>query len=218
MLLLHAHMYIPVFLEGNVLCTQTSPPRCAICPPLPRPLPGLARAQSHPHPLPHPGCLGAYCLRESRPLTHRHRGSTLPGTHCLLHLSPRWRRMSPHVPRSTAPSLPLCPWELTLPGHGHPQPFAQRAPSCALPRPCSCTQNLLPRDSSREAAPTTHSPPGHSAFLASTPVSLLPPSQAEAWDCSSHPLPPAPHLPAPRETGPSTVPKEMLLPLTQTLR
>lgn len=81
------------------------------------------------------------------------------------------------APRSTAPSLPLCPWELTLPGHGHPQPSAQRAPSCTLPRPCSCTQNLLPQDSSREAAPTTHSPPGHSSFLASTPVSLLPPAR-----------------------------------------
>ena len=103
-------------------------------------------------------------------------------------------------------------------GMGTPSPLHRELPLALCPGPApahrTCYLGIPPGKPPQPHTLPQATPPSWPARL--SPSSLLP--KAEAWDCSSHPLPPAPHLPAPRETGPSTLPKEMLLPLTQTLR
>lgn len=158
--------------------------------------------------------LGAYLLRESRPLTHWHRGSTL------------LRYPLPAVP---VPKVVACPGARPPPclsvlgispslGMGAPSPLHRELPPALCPGPApahrTCYLRIPPGKPPQPHTLRQATPPSWPARL--SPSSL--PPKAEAWDCSSHPLPPAPHLPAPRETGLSTLPKEMLLPLTQTLR
>ena len=148
--------FLGLSLASHVLSLTPTPPNAlALTSAKPSPMLALTHRAS--------GSLPPQGVPPSHPLAQGQNPSPAPTACCTC-------PQGGGAPRSTAPSLPLCPWELTLPGHGHPQPSA-------LPRPCSCTQSLLPQDSSREAAPTTHSPPGHSAFLASSPVSLLPPAR-----------------------------------------